>query len=232
MPFGRRPRLRGSLWTVGGTAGLTAAQHRVVDAGLGMCCEPHNALLESWRGQHRWHQSRHGFDGVEVGDVYDKGRVVLDTWRNLRQQQALRGHYRAEDEHVASTDPAAMQPPHATGAAVGLTLGYDGAALALGTGYDAFCDNARLNAFEHTPGTERSLRRLLSNVMLNAGLAACQPEWWRWSYGDDVWAAANTRPALYGLCAGPATSQPSNVGLADGRHRAEFSGVLGVCAKL
>ena len=45
---------------------------------LGMCCELYNALLESWRGQYRWHQSRHAFDGVKVAEVYDEGRICGD----------------------------------------------------------------------------------------------------------------------------------------------------------
>ena len=124
--------------------------------------------------------------------------VVLDTWRTMGQQQALRDHYRAKDEHVASVDPAAMRPPHTTGAAVDLTLGYRGAALALGTDYDAFSDEARLSAFEDHPDDDRCmLRRLLGWVMLGAGFAPYEPEWWHWSYGDDVWASANGCNALY-----------------------------------
>ena len=40
-----------------------------------MCAEMHNALLESWRGQYRWHQTRHAYDGVKVSDIYAAGRV-------------------------------------------------------------------------------------------------------------------------------------------------------------
>ena len=78
MPFGRKPKLSGPLWTVSGTADLTSAQHRIVDIVLGMCCEFYNALLESWRGQYRWHRARHEFDGVKVGHVYDEGLICGD----------------------------------------------------------------------------------------------------------------------------------------------------------
>ena len=66
------------MWTVSGTADLTSAQHRIVDTVLGMCCEFYNALLESWRGQFRWHQSRHKFDGVKVADIYCTGHICGD----------------------------------------------------------------------------------------------------------------------------------------------------------
>ena len=90
MPFGRKPKLQGPLWTVVGTADLTAVQHRIVDTVLGMCCELYNALLESWRGQYRWHQSRHGFDGVKVADVYNKGRVCGDRGTLYSQFSEMR----------------------------------------------------------------------------------------------------------------------------------------------
>ena len=101
MPFGRKPKLQGPLWTVVGTADLTAAQHRVVDTVLGMCCEFYNALLESWRGQYRWHQSRHGFDGVKVADVYSKGRVCGDRGALYSQFSEMR---RSEQPQVVGTD--------------------------------------------------------------------------------------------------------------------------------
>ena len=43
-----------------------------------MCAEMYNALLESWRGQYRWHQTRHAYDGVKVSDIYAAGRVCGD----------------------------------------------------------------------------------------------------------------------------------------------------------
>ena len=78
MPFGQKSRLHGPVWTVAGTADLSAAQHARLDQVLGMCCDLYNALLEAWRGQYRWHQTRHRYDDVQLGDVYDSGRVCGD----------------------------------------------------------------------------------------------------------------------------------------------------------
>ena len=76
MPFGRKSKLAGPVWTVAGKADLSSAQHVLLDRVLGMCCELYNAVLEAWRYQYQWHQSRHKYDDMELGDVYDDGRIA------------------------------------------------------------------------------------------------------------------------------------------------------------
>ena len=49
MPFGRKSKLAGPVWTVAGKADLSSAQHVLLDRVLGMCCELYNAVLEAWR---------------------------------------------------------------------------------------------------------------------------------------------------------------------------------------
>ena len=62
--------------TFAGKADLSSAQHVLLDRVLGMCCELYNAVLEAWRYQYQWHQSRHKHDEVKLGDVYDDGRIA------------------------------------------------------------------------------------------------------------------------------------------------------------
>ena len=124
--------------------------------------------------------------------------VVLDGYRTLAEQQALVDHYKTSSEFVASTSPDAMRPPHTTGGAVDVTLTRHGVPLALGTDYDAFGSAAQLEAFESgSDGLVRRLRRLLAHAMTGAGFARYSPEWWHWSYGDDVWAKQMGRATLY-----------------------------------
>ena len=130
--------------------------------------------------------------------------VLLDAWRTVEQQQALIGHCGADAEFAASAGPDSIRPPHTTGGAVDVTLAYDGVPLALGTDYDAFAPEAALDACETSPGPVRDLRRLLAVTLTAAGLAGYKPEWWHWSYGDDVWAAARHRSGLYDICSKPA----------------------------
>ena len=90
MPFGRKPKLQGPFWTVTGTADLTASQHQRIDTMLSMCCDLYNTILESWRGQWRWHQTRHACDSVTVADIYDTGRVCGDRGTLYAQFRELR----------------------------------------------------------------------------------------------------------------------------------------------
>ena len=61
-----------------------------LDGVLGLCCELYNALLESWQYQYRWHRSRHAYDGVKLGDVYDADRVCGDRGVLYAQFSELR----------------------------------------------------------------------------------------------------------------------------------------------
>ena len=90
--------LRGPLWTVVGTADLTAAQHQRIDAVLGMCCELYNALLESWQGQYTWHRSRPTYDAYKLDDFYNAGRICGDRGTLYGQFSEMRRNERPADD--------------------------------------------------------------------------------------------------------------------------------------
>ena len=77
MPF-RRSSLCGPVWTSEGRAKLSPRQHERVDVVLRMSCKLYNAILESWRGQWKWYQRDHQYDGVELSDVYGPGLIAGD----------------------------------------------------------------------------------------------------------------------------------------------------------
>jgi D-alanyl-D-alanine dipeptidase len=106
------------------------------------------------------------------------------------------------DGYVADTWSDDPVPPHTTGGAVDLTLGWRGAVLGLGTDFDAFVPQAAPAALEHPAGgMARDLRRLLAAVLAGEGMTVLPSEWWHWSYGDQHWAAAAGEPvACYGEC--------------------------------
>ena len=129
--------------------------------------------------------------------------IVLDGWRSLADQRRLLDYYGSDASKsgfVAPISPEGARPPHATGGAVDLTLSWRGVALGLGTDYDSFSETARLGAFEEGgDGLVRRLRRLLAGVMDAAGMVCYGPEWWHWSFGDDVWASATGKVAIYDI---------------------------------
>jgi len=147
------------------------------------------------------------------------GLVVLDAWRSPDEQQALVCHYgdgAADDGFVAAVSDDGCRPPHTTGGAVDLTLSWLDEPLALGTDFDSFDDEAATHAFERPSADERVrlLRRGFSYAMSTAGFVPYDKEWWHWSHGDDVWANAMGRPALYDIVEHPPLDRTRGAGIA------------------
>jgi D-alanyl-D-alanine dipeptidase len=121
--------------------------------------------------------------------------VVIDAHRTRAFQAELLTYYlQVADTPLVGfvSDPWSNTPvpPHTTGGAVDLTLGWRGAALGLGTDFDAFLPDSALTALEDSVGSPaRELRRLLASFLQAEGMSAIGSEWWHWSYGDQHWAA-------------------------------------------
>jgi zinc D-Ala-D-Ala dipeptidase len=88
--------------------------------------------------------------------------------------------------------------PHATGAAVDLTLRWkDGETLWMGSLFDDVTAMANRDRFENLAPDNFSFsdqeaqanRRLLHWVMVEEGFAGHPDEWWHFSWGDQMWAA-------------------------------------------
>ena len=99
--------------------------------------------------------------------------------------------------------------PHATGAAVDLTLRWTGGdALWMGSIFDDATALAHRDRFENLSDAAlsfsdeeaRANRRLLHWVMSEEGFAGHPDEWWHFSWGDQMWAALTGKAAAhYGL---------------------------------
>jgi D-alanyl-D-alanine dipeptidase len=99
--------------------------------------------------------------------------------------------------------------PHATGAAVDLTLRWtDGDTLWMGSLFDDATSLAARDRFEQLATDNFSFsdqeaqanRRLLHWLMSEEGFAGHPEEWWHFSWGDQLWAALTDAPyAHYGL---------------------------------
>jgi D-alanyl-D-alanine dipeptidase len=124
------------------------------------------------------------------------GLAIFDAWRSPTTVRALYEHFYGPGStlpagFLADPDDPAVVPPHTTGAAVDLTLTWQGRALALGTWFDDFSARAARCALEGDPTAEpsRSLRRLLHHHLGAQGFVGLASEWWHVSLGDQHWAA-------------------------------------------
>jgi len=103
--------------------------------------------------------------------------------------------------------------PHATGAALDLTIRWLGCdPLWMGSIFDDVTELAHRDQFERVDSTAlsfsddeaRANRRLLHWAMAEAGFAGHPDEWWHHSWGDQLWAALSDAPAAhYGLAQTP-----------------------------
>jgi D-alanyl-D-alanine dipeptidase len=153
--------------------------------------------------------------------------VVWDAYRPLEVQAALFNAYLAELIAVHPGMPAdALEfaaaryvtppsrsvmapPPHLTGGAVDLTLGFaDGTVRDLGTSFDAFVPEAETHAFEQVDSPVRELRRRLYWAMHAEGFTNYPEEWWHFDFGDQFWGLATGQPVIYGPARGPGATGP------------------------
>jgi D-alanyl-D-alanine dipeptidase len=99
--------------------------------------------------------------------------------------------------------------PHATGAALDLTIRWAGSdQLWMGSIFDDVTELAHRDRFEGTASRAlsfsddeaRANRRLLHWAMVEAGFAGHPDEWWHFSWGDQLWSAlTGADSAHYGL---------------------------------
>jgi len=98
-----------------------------------------------------------------------------------------------------SDDIALNPPPHATGAAIDLTIiDNNNLELDMGSKIDEFVE-ACASDFKNISPTCRANRDLLLRVMSEAGFTQLPTEWWHFSYGDQIWAIEHNTYAKYGL---------------------------------
>jgi D-alanyl-D-alanine dipeptidase len=109
----------------------------------------------------------------------------------------------------APSASAASPAPHATAAAVDLTLRWkNGETLWMGSLFDDVTvlanrdrfENLQPDNFSFSDQEARANRRLLHWLMVEEGFAGHPDEWWHFSWGDQMWAALTGAPtAHYGL---------------------------------
>lgn len=152
------------------------------------------------------------------------GIMVLDAWRPIAVQEALRHNFRDRlvtaypdctkaqieallDQFVAkpSIDPLAPSP-HLTGGSIDLTL-FDlqtQSELDMGTNFDAMEEASWSHYFEdngdHLGADQiRDHRRILIQGMKSVGFSNLPSEWWHFDYGNQLWGYYTNQAAFYGI---------------------------------
>lgn len=161
-----------------------------------------------------------------LNDVANKAKqqgyqlVVYDGWRPLVVQQRLWNYYYitvknkhkdekvSEEQLIKETSFYVSKPSenpenpflHSTGGAVDVTLAVNGDEIDMGTKFDDFSNKAWTNHFEkYADDIEvRDNRRLLYNIMTEAGFTNLPSEWWHYDYGNKFWMYFNNKEnAIY-----------------------------------
>ena len=168
--------------------------------------------------------ARAGLAGLELY-LFDAWRpravqaYFHDLWmpRELqRRNPGLKGAALTEEVErywAAPSDSADSPAPHATAAAVDLTLRWkDGEPLWMGSLFDDATALAHRDRFENPDAGNfsfsdqeaRANRRLLHWLMVEQGFAGHPDEWWHFSWGDQMWAAlTGAAAAHFGLASIP-----------------------------
>ena len=94
-------------------------------------------------------------------------------------------------EHARTfvSDPDITLPPHVCAASVDVELIHTATGELLDFGSKINDDNEK--SFLYYPDLtqeQKNNRQILVTAMLDADFASCMPEWWHFSYGDQVWA--------------------------------------------
>lgn len=138
---------------------------------------------------------------------------VFDTFRPLRLQRLLFNQIQddiSKKEGLAGqalwerttqfiADPD-LCPPHSTGGAVDCTIVdlASGEELPMGTPVDTI-DSRAHTWHEELADEYRMNRKLLFDLLTQAGFVNLASEWWHFSYGDQYWAIYHNHPyAIYG----------------------------------
>ncbi len=117
-------------------------------------------------------------------------RILLDCADDYK-----RDHPEASDEEALEhartfvSDPDITLPPHVVGAALDIDVinVQTGEFLDFGSKMNDDSDKSFLY-YPDLTDEQKSNRLMLVSIMLDAGFASCKPEWWHFSYGDQVWA--------------------------------------------
>lgn len=117
-------------------------------------------------------------------------RILIDCADDYKQDNPGASDPEAlEHARTFVSDPDSTLPPHVCGAAVDVDVlnTTTGQLLDFGSKMNDDTEKSFL-WYPDLTQEQKDNRLMLLAVMLDANLASCMPEWWHFSYGDQVWA--------------------------------------------
>ncbi len=127
---------------------------------------------------------------VQLAYFEKRREILIQENPNLSQEEMIAKTHL----FVASPDVAG----HPTCGAVDITIEGPHGPIDMGSGIADFTSNNIETFSEGLSETQQKNRQLLRTILMDAGFAPFDGEWWHFSYGDKEWAAYYQKPnALY-----------------------------------
>lgn len=138
-------------------------------------------------------------DSMALNVVYGYRALQVQTRRFETVRQSLSDQFSGEELDLATHRMVARPDVagHPTGGAVDIQILQEGGTMNFGTGISEFVPDSY--TFSPFVGREAMQNRmLLRTVMMGAGFASFDGEWWHFSFGDKEWAKYMNQPnAVY-----------------------------------
>lgn len=134
---------------------------------------------------------------LQIDGGYRSPKVQEILWKNRIKELGLKKAMKLVGNPYKGT------PGHSTGGAVDVSLLDDGMnEINLSEPFEKYYEEQKLYSKRITKEAQK-LRLLLYKVMLSAGFAPLDDEYWHFSYGDERWAKYYNEKVIYGKIKDP-----------------------------
>ena len=142
----------------------------------------------------------------QYGLFMDESYRSYEYQKSLFQNQVAKLMSEKEIDRVAAETEASrfvsnpdVYSPHVTGGAIDLAIISLDTKELLDIGNNFTYDDSAKTDYSGLTQIQKNNRRLLIDIMTQAGFVNYPYEWWHWSYGDKYWAHVTGKPyAIYG----------------------------------
>lgn len=119
-----------------------------------------------------------------ASEIFHQKFEDLEKYQKEKIQNIISHFWSPISENIVKNPP-----PHATGAALDLTIvDVNGVTLDMGTKIDELSEKSASDYYKNSNSIYEQNRELLVAVMSGVGFSQLPTEWWHFSYGDQIWA--------------------------------------------